>query len=448
MNSHHSERQLKKNVGIFLAMTIVIGTVIGSGIFMKPGKVIAYAGDSTMALWAWVVGGIITLASGLTIAEVGTQIPKTGGLYIYLEEVYGKTWGFLSGWVQTIIYGPAIIGSLGLFFGSLMANLFGIDHSWETAIAIITVLFLTVVNCIGTKYGGFVQNVATVGKLVPIVLIAFFGIWKGNGQILDITSGLSTGTSFGAAVLATLFAYDGWMLITNLTGEMKNPAKTLPIAVIGGILVVILSYLSVNVALLHLLPANKIVALGENTAGTAASLLFGNIGGKLISVGILVSIFGCLNGKLLSMTRVPFAMAERGHLPASKLIASIHPTFQTPVYAIWLEVLIAIVMMLGFSPDRLTEISVFSVYIFYILAFFAVFILRKRNANLPRSYSVPLFPVVPLIAIVGSGYIVISTIMITPVDSLSAIGLTLIGLPMFWYLERKGKKDSSYAVSK
>jgi len=433
------DRQLKKEVGITLATSLVIGTVIGSGIFMKPGKVIEYAGDSTMALWAWVLGGLITLASGLTIAEVGTQIPKTGGLYVYLEEVYGKIWGFLSGWVQTVIYGPAIIGALGLFFGSLVANLFQMGSEWKLPIGIASVVFLAVVNSLGTKYGGFVQNLATLGKMIPIVMIAVFGLWKGNGQLLDMTSGVATEVSMGAAILATLWAYDGWMLVGFMAGEMKNPGKVLPRAIVGGLLVVTAAYLLVNVAMLKLLPAAQIVQLGENAAGTAASLLFGDIGGKLISVGILVSIFGCLNGKILAFPRVPFAMAERNQLPAAKLLSTVSEKYGTPINALLSQVIIAIVMMLLLDVDRLSDLAIFSVYLFYIQAFAALFILRKRNAGKPRVYSVPLYPIVPLFAIVGSGYIVVSTIMHKPVDTLIAIGITIIGLPLFWHLEKKTK---------
>jgi basic amino acid/polyamine antiporter, APA family len=430
-------RSLQKEVGLTLATSLVIGTVIGSGIFMKPGKVIEYAGDSTLALWAWIVGGLITLASGLTIAEVGTQIPKTGGLYVYLEEVYGKVWGFLAGWVQSVIYAPAVIGALGLYFGSLLVHLFGWGAAWKLPIAVGTVLLLAVVNSLGTRYGGFVQTAATLGKLVPIALIAVFGMWKGNGQIWGADSGVTTEISFGAAVLATLWAYDGWMLVGFMAGEMKNPAKVLPRAIIGGLLVVTLAYLSVNVALLHLLPASEIVRLGENAAGAAASHLFGEWGGRLISVGILVSIFGCLNGKILAFPRVPFAMAERGQLPGSRWLSRIHAAYGTPVAAIFLQAVIAVILMVVSNPDHLSELAIFSVYLFYILAFVALFILRRRQGGRPRAYSVPLYPIVPLFAIAGSLYILASTLLTNPGNTLAALAITLLGLPFFRRGQRK-----------
>ncbi|MBM7868365.1 amino acid permease [Heliobacterium gestii] len=434
---HNSESMLKKDIGTIVAMSIVIGSVIGSGIFMKPGKVIVASGDSTMALWAWVLGGIITLASGLTIVELATQIPKTGGLYVYLEEVYGKLWGYLCGWVQTLIYGPAIIAALGLYFGSLVAHFFGWGPEAKMYVGLSAIIFLAIVNSIGTKYGGFVQTLATAGKLIPIALIAIFGIWQGDGQILNMTSGVTEKTGMAAAILATLWAYDGWLLVGFVAGEMKNPAKILPRAIIIGLSIVTVAYLSVNIAMMHVLPAAEIARLGENAAGTAATILFGGIGGKLISIGIMVSIFGCLNGKILTFPRVPLAMAERGQLPFSRLLAQVQPKLGTPIFATLSQVVIAVVMMFVADSERLSDIAIFAIYVFYIFAFVAVFLLRKKNSAASRIYSVPGYPIIPLVAIVGSVFIIVSTIFDNPTDTLFALLITVIGLPVYWVLNRK-----------
>ncbi|SEN52603.1 APC family permease [Lihuaxuella thermophila] len=434
------ENKLKKDIGFTVALSIVVGSVIGSGVFMKPGTVIAYSGDSTMALWAWFLGGILTLASGLTIAEISAQIPKTGGLYVYLEEVYGKFWGYLSGWVQTIIYGPAIIGALGLYFGSLVAHLFALDGHWKISIGIGAVLFLTLINSLGTKYGGFIQTLFTVGKLIPIALIIIFGIWKGQSPVLDMESGIAGDVNLGAAILATLFAYDGWLLVGSVAGEIKNPDKILPRAIIVGLLMVTVIYLSVNIALLHVLPADKIVSLGENAAGTAATLVFGDLGGKLISIGIIVSIFGTLNAKILSFPRVPYAMAIRGQLPGSRYLARIHPTFRTPVIATVSQALLAIVLMIVSNPDKLTDISVFAIFLFFAQAFFAVFILRKRNAGKTRPYSVPLYPFIPIVALLGTIFILVSTVINDPKGTFLCIVITLAGLPIYWWVNRNRKE--------
>ncbi|MBK4202583.1 amino acid permease [Bacillus subtilis] len=434
---HTEDNGLKKEIGLLFALTLVIGTIIGSGVFMKPGAVLAYSGDSKTALFAWLLGGILTLAGGLTIAEIGTQIPKTGGLYTYLEEVYGEFWGFLCGWVQIIIYGPAIIGALGLYFGSLMANLFGWGSGLSKVIGIIAVLFLCVINIIGTKYGGFVQTLTTVGKLIPIACIIIFGLWKGDQHIFTAVNESISDMNFGAAILATLFAYDGWILLAALGGEMKNPEKLLPRAMTGGLLIVTAIYIFINFALLHILSANEIVTLGENATSTAATMLFGSIGGKLISVGIIVSIFGCLNGKVLSFPRVSFAMAERKQLPFAEKLSQVHPTFRTPWIAISFQITVALILMLISNPDKLSEISIFMIYIFYVMAFFAVFILRKRTKGEKRAYSVPLYPFMPILAIAGSFFVLGSTLITDTLSCGLSILIGLAGLPVYYWMKKR-----------
>ena len=430
-------KNLKKDLGLVPAMALVIGMVIGSGIFMKPGVVVLAAGDSTLALMAWVLGGLITLAAGLTVAELGAQIPRTGGLYTYLDEIYGELWSYLYGWMQTIIYGPATIGALGLYFSSLLLSFFDISESFKLTVAIITVIFLGAINCLGSKYGGFIQIVATVGKLIPIALIGILGLWKGNGQILGMVSGNNTSLGMGAAILATLWAYDGWIGVSFVAGEMKNPAKQLPKAIIIGLGTVITAYIMINIAIFHMLPAAEVASLGKLAASTVAGLLFGEIGGKLISIGILISIFGALNGYILTNARVPYAMAIRGQLPGSSILAKVPEKFGTPVNAMILQVVLASLLMIGWDPDSLTDVAMFIMWAFYISAFTAVFILRKRHPDANRPYSVPAFPLIPIIAIVGAVYIVGNMFMDKPVDAMLAVGITATGLPVYWLLRRK-----------
>lgn len=432
---------LKKEIGLAVAMSLVMGTVIGSGIFMKPGKVIDAAGGSSMALLAWVLGGVLSIAGGLTIAEVSVRIPKTGGLYVYLEEVYGKVWGFLCGWMQTIIYGPAIIGALGLYFGLLLGDLFSLAHSWYLPLGIAAVLFLSIMNGFGTKYGGSIQVITTVAKFMPILLIIVLGLWKGNEQVLGAGSGSVAHAGMGAAMLATLFAYDGWMLVGFVAGEMKNPAKHLPLAIVGGLSIVTAAYVIINVAMLHVLPASEIVDLGTKAAGTAATGLMGAFGGKIVSIGILISIFGCLNGKILAFPRIALAMAQRGQLPFSGFLSRISARSGVPVAALGLEVILAILVMILSNPDYLSDMAIFAVYVFYIFSFIAVFLLRKRDPE-GGSYRVPLYPFIPLVAIVGSLFVVISTMFSAAGDCMLAIGVTLIGLPVYYLVERRKQRNS------
>ncbi|MGG3956977.1 amino acid permease [Bhargavaea massiliensis] len=432
-----TKTELKQSIGFITATAIVVGTVIGSGIFMKPAVVIEATGNSTFALLAWIIGGIITLASGLTIAEVSSKIPETGGLYVYIEKVYGKFWGFLCGWVQTIIYGPAVIGALGLYFGTMFAGIFSLPKESELWIGIMAVLFLSVVNMLGSQFGGIVQSVLTAAKLLPIFLIIVFGVVKGNVPIFGMDSGSSQAINFGAAVLATLWAYDGWMNVGFVAGEMKNPAKTLPKAIITGILIVMFAYVAVNVALLHVLRADDIVALGPNAASEAATILFGSFGGKLIAIGILISIFGCLNGKVLTFPRMPLAMAIDGLFPLARYFSRIHPKWRTPVLATFMQITIAIIMMLLGNADRLTDIAIFSVFLFYGFAFYAVFLLRKSLPSNEQLYRVPFYPFTPIVAIVGTAYIIISTVLHAPLDTFLSIVVTISGIPMYYIVTKK-----------
>ncbi|CAM4049460.1 serine/threonine protein kinase [Bacillus manliponensis] len=436
------EHEERNKIGLSVALSIVVGTIIGSGVFMKPGNVLDYAGGSNMAIFAWVLGGILTLASGLTVAEIGVQIPKNGGLYTYLEEIYGDFWGYLSGWMQTLIYGPAIIGTLGLYFSSLIINFFTLPASWELPIGILTVVFLGLINSVGTKYGGFVQTITTIGKLIPIVIIIVMGLWKGTSDVFNVVVPASANQSIGMAILATLFAYDGWILLASIGGEMKNPTKLLPKAMTIGLLIVTAAYVLINIALLKLLPAVDIVMLGENATAMAAEFLLGEYGGKLVSIGVIVSIFGCLNGKILTFPRIPVSMAERGHLPFSNYIAKIHPTFQTPANAIVAELIISIILMMVSDPNKLSEISVFIIYIFYVMAFVGLFLLRRRNKDRVREYSVPLYPFVPILAILGSLFVIGSAVIYDPLSCFLSIAIVLTGLPVYWYLKKKDKISS------
>lgn len=432
--------QLKKTIGFWVGTSIVVGTVIGSGIFMKPGVVLELSGNSTMSLLAWLIGGLITLASGLTIAEVSTRIPKTGGLYAYLEEVYGKMWGFLCGWVQTLVYGPAVMGALCLYFGALVAGLFNISMDYTMGIGIVTIVFLTAMNLLGTKYGGLIQTVSTVAKLIPIVFIAVFGVAQGEMPVFNMDVETTVKVSMAGAILATLWAYDGWINVGFMAGEMKNPQKTLPRAIITGIVVVMVAYLAVNLAMLHVLGAEGIIANGTNSANVAATVLFGELGGKLIAIGILISIFGCLNGKLLTFPRITLAMAEDKMVPGHKQIRKISPRFRTPVNATILQVVIAIIMMVVTDPDKLSNMAIFSVFSFYGLAFFAVFILRKKDPD-AKTYKVPLYPFIPILAIVGAVYIVLSTLIDTPMDALYSVIILIIGLPVYWLMFKNERKE-------
>ncbi|MDF9443692.1 amino acid permease, partial [Limosilactobacillus mucosae] len=317
------QTELKRSLGFGSALSIVIGTIIGSGIFFKQGSVLDSAGSSTMAILAWVLGGIITLTAGLTIAEIGSQMPYTGGLYVYIENLYGRIWGFLAGWMQIIVYGPAIIASVAGFMSILMANLFGLSAAWRIPLAVITILAIGAMNMLENRVGAVFSVITTIGKMVPIAAIIIFGLFWGHqdafGQTLSQVH--QSAGNFGVAILATLFGYDGWILIANLGGEMKNPQKLLPKAIILGISAVLLIYTLITIGVLRFLPVQTIHRLGENTTAYLAVKAFGTIGGKLLSAGIIISMMGTINGKMLTFPRIVYAMAKRRDIPFSRTLS-------------------------------------------------------------------------------------------------------------------------------
>ncbi|MBW9158764.1 amino acid permease [Clostridium tagluense] len=434
---------LKKEIGLLAASAVVIGMVIGSGVFFKPTAIYTATGAPGLGMIAWIIGGLITIAGGLTAAEVAAAIPKTGGMIVWLEETYGEVWGFLLGWVETVISFPANIAALGIIFATQAVSLLGLGDEMLIIIAIISIIFLIVMNCLGAKVGGNIQTVFTIGKMVPILAIIVFGFINGNGGVVRLFPvSIAThpiATSLGSALLATMFAYDGWIHVGNIAGELKNPKKDLPKAIIGGLLFVMAAYILINMAYLFVLPASALAAT-KTPATDVATLLFGAAGGKVITVGILVSIFGTLNGNILTGMRVPYALALENKLPGSKWLSKLTPKTSTPINSGILIGVIAIVMTLSGNFNQLTDLLVFVLWIFYVMTFIAVMVLRKKKPDLIRPYKVPLYPVIPIIAIVGGLYIIINTMFTQPLNAGLGLVVTAIGLPIYYMRKNKTAK--------
>lgn len=352
--------EVRRSLGFGSAISIVIGTIIGSGIFFKQASILDSAGSSTMAIAAWVFGGVITLTAGLTIAEIGAQMPYTGGLYVYVENLYGRICGFLAGWMQVIVYGPAIIASVAGFMSIMITNLFGIDAKWRIPVALITIIAIGLMNFLENNVAAAFSVITTIGKMIPIAAIIIFGLFWGHQDALGqtVSEVNRSAGGFGVAVLATLFGYDGWILIANLGGEMKNPQKLLPKAIILGISSVLVIYTLITIGIFRFIPANMIHRLGENTTSYLATKAFGNIGGKLLSIGIIISMMGTLSGKIITFPRIVYAMARRGDLPFSRLLSYVTPKGKAPIIATVFIIILATIMMLFFDPDHLSDLCV------------------------------------------------------------------------------------------
>lgn len=439
-NNHSEVKTLKKQIGLFEAISIVIGVVIGSGIFFKAQIVFSSAKTPTLGILAWVVGGIITIASALTIAEIGTVIPKTGGMFVYLKELYGEKYAFLFGWVQTLIYVPGIVAALSIVFVTQATYFIKMTDIEQKILAIFIIIFITTINIISTKLGSKVQFVSTVAKLIPILVIVIFGLLKGEVHSFStfvMAKGETAGLAgFGAAVLGTLWAYDGWVGVGNMAGELKNPKKDLSRAIVIGLVCAMVVYILINIAIINVIPVSKVIA-SNKVASDAAVILFGNGGAALISVGIMISIFGTLNGYLLTGVRIPFAMAQHKLLPFSNVFGEVNKKFETPSNTFIIEAVLAIIYVISGSFDKLTNLAVFVMWIFFVMTVAGIFILRKKFKAVEKTYKVPLYPIIPLVGIAGGVYIIISTLITDTSNAVYGIVVTLIGIPVYMYIKKK-----------
>ena len=440
--------KLQKNLGFAAALSTVVGMVIGGGVFFKPQAVYTLTGGAPgLGMLAWVIAGVMTIAAGLTAAEISAAIPKTGGMMVYIEEIYSKKLGFLTGWMQVVLFFPATIAALAVMFGQQSAGLIGND-SLVLPITVGVILLISVLNSLGSKTGGLIQTVATVGKLIPLALIIVFGFIKGSGDNAILTpmvgEGVSAGGVVGSLLVAILFAYDGWINVGAIAGEMKNPGKDLPKAIVGGLSLVMAVYLLINVAYLWVLPANEL-AQYSSPASAVAEAIFGPLGGKFITVGILISVFGALNGYLLTGPRILFTLGAQKSLPASNFFGSVNKN-GVPANATLTMGVISVLYALTGQFNLLTDLSMFAVWSFYVLTFIGVFKLRKDQPNLERPYKVPLYPFIPMVAIAGGLFVVVSQLLLSGLTntmiSLGGVVITLIGLPVYNAVQKSNNKDN------
>ncbi|WP_430597445.1 APC family permease [Enterococcus sp. AZ177] len=440
------QNQLKREISLFGAFSTVMGTVIGAGVFFKTASVVSFAQSSSLTIFAWILGGILTLCAGLTSAELATAIPKTGGAVKYIEYTYGKLPGFLLGWAQSVIYFPANIAALSIIFSTQFIHLFHLSSDFLLPVALVTGLSVTLINLLGTKAASNLQSFTLVIKMIPIVLIVLVGLFMpANVEVSVIPIKAGGDSSFiqalSGSLLATMFAYDGWLGVGAVAGEMKRPEKDLPKAIFLGLTFITFVYVLINFVFLKTLPIEQLSG-NLNAASEAAIHIFGSIGGKLVTIGILISVYGALNGYTLTGIRVPYALALDGMIPCSKQFQKLSKRFVVPYISGIFQFGIAAIMMFLGSFDLLTDMLIFVMWLFSLLIFSAVLILRKREPELNRPYKVPFYPVIPIIAIFGGLFILITTLFTQTLLASVGIGITLLGVPVYLLNQKvKGLKS-------
>jgi APA family basic amino acid/polyamine antiporter len=447
-------QDLPRVLGASHAMAIVVGTIIGSGIFLVPSEMMKAVGSSQLVYLAWVVGGLLSLFGAMTYAELGAMMPYAGGEYVYLRGAYGDRVGFLYMWTWFAVAKPASIASvtsglartLGIFavFHWLDATAIGgqVPVMWSQIFAIAMTWLITGLNYLGIKKAGDFQVVFTVLKAVLILIVAGFcfssalGSWRNFGTTLPHATGGLNG--FMIALIATLWAYDGWNDLTMVAGEVKRPERNLPFALIGGLFVVGVLFMATNAAIQYILPAAQIAA-SPRPAVAALSVVAGPAGAALVAGGMALSIFVTLNGTIMSGARIPFAAArDRLFFPR---FGEVHPKFKSPAYSLVVQAVLSTVLLLALGQfQQLFELAVFAEWLFYALTATTVFVYRRKHPEMARPYRVWGYPVLPAVFVICAAAVLVSSYAGNLKGSLIGSGLILLGLPFYeWIRVRYGR---------
>jgi APA family basic amino acid/polyamine antiporter len=437
---------LPRILGFWDVVGIVIGGVIGSGIFIVPAAVAAGVQYPLLILAVWVVGGILCFFGALTFAELGTAFPGAGGMYIYLREAYGPLIAFLFGWTLFLVIDSGSIATLAVAFSTKYLPYFLPVNPWMSkVIAVAFVAFLASVNYLGAKWGAYLQILLTVIKFGAIlaVCVIVLGFAKGNTEnfVTPAPPAFSWDllTRMGIALVATFWAYKGWEMTTFSVGELKNPARNLPSGLFISMGSVIFLYILANIAYLYAFPASAI-AKSSRIASDAMDMAVGPVGGAIIALTILFSMTGAANANMLCSTRVFFAMAADGLF--FKRIADVHPRFLTPHVSIVALGFWAVVLSLSGTFEQLFNYVVFGQWIFFGLTAAAVIILRKKRPNISRPYKTWGYPITPLIFIFSAFLISVNSLINQFWNSFAGLAIILLGVPAFLYWRRKRDRES------
>jgi basic amino acid/polyamine antiporter, APA family len=451
--------ELVRELNVWHATAIVAGTIIGSGIFLVPKEMMQAVGSARLVYLAWLVGGALSFFGALTYAELGALRPYAGGEYVYIRDGYGPLPGFLYAWSWFLIAKPASIASvtaglvriLGNFehFSFLPHSIFTIGTfavTWGQMVAIGATVLITGVNYLGVRKAGNFQLVFTFLKVLMIVVIiaAAFSAASGSwGNFSTSFTGATGGMAgFMLALVAALWAYDGWNDLNMVSGEIRDPEKTIPVALIVGVALVAVLYIGVNGAVQYVMPATA-VAGSPVPASTATEIALGHAGALLVSAGMALSLLVTLNGTIMSGGRIPFAVARDGYF--FKALAEVHPRFHTPSLALIVQAVMSILLLLvGGGFKDFIELAIFAEWLFYMLAASTIFVFRAREPNAPRAYRTWGYPLVPALFVVSAAVLLYYTFMdklhTSPKGTLVMTLVLLAGIPVYLYFARKKRK--------
>lgn len=453
-NDGSQSSEFKQEIGVFGGVSIIGGIMVGSGIFYLGSYVLMRTNMSMgLALLCWVIGGIVSMLGGLCFAELGASRPVAGGMLVYLNEAYHPIVGFLYGFGSWLISGAGSIAAIAVALPTALRTFFNLNDFMIKSIAITLIILLTIYNYFGVKKGSILQNISMVAKLIPIAIIMIGALFFGKQSpdlsfVLEGQNEVGFGNIIGMiafATVATLWAYEGWANLNTVAEEMKNPKKNLPLAIIiaiGGILVL---YTLFNYSIYKVIPHEEIVTMINNEnyyLGTeVAKRIFGNAGGIIVLVGMVIAMFGSLNGMILSFPRTYYAMAIEGHF--FKSYGKLHPKYKVPHVSLIGQCIISIILVLLRNLDQLTSMVVFLGMFYNVLVVGAVLIYRRKYPKLERPYRIWGYPITVIITILIFLGLMINTFIEDPITALIGFIVPIIGCLFYIYFDKGLKKEKN-----
>jgi amino acid transporter len=437
--------RLPRKLGLLSAVAVLVGSTIGSGIFRTPAVIAGHIGDVEVFLGAWIVGGMVALAGALTVAELAAMYPRSGGIYVYVREAFGPLPAFLFGWAELLILRPAAYGAIAVTSAAYLLRTFGValetpalgPLTREQLVAIAMIAGVAAINRRGIEFGAIVQNLSTALKVAALLGLVALGLLLTPGPLPEAAAAAPASAAGGAFVLAMvsiLWAYDGWADLGFVSGEVRDPQRALPRVFILGTAVVVGLYLAANLVYLQVVPLAH-MARAKLVAADVAFALVGPIGTTLVAAAVMISTFGTLNGSMMTGPRVFYAMAEDRLF--FRRLAQVHPRYGTPSASIALSAALGIAFVSVRSFAELAEHFVIGIWPFYALSVAAVFVLRRRRPDLPRPYRTWGYPVVPLLFLCASIFLLGNYALSQPAVFAVDCALVLSGIPVFVLWDRQ-----------
>lgn len=423
---------LPRRLSLMSTIAVMVGLIVGSGIFRAPSSVAAATGSVTAIALVWVIGGIVTLCLALCVAELSTMYPRAGGAFVYLREGMGPAAAFAYGWTYLLIITPGAWAAIALVFAEYVGAFVKLDATTTRIIATVAIVFVTVTNIVSVRLAALIQNVATSAKMLALALIIGVLFVLGDGSHGAFAGGASGGVPFGGFVVGlvtALWAYDGVVPASSVFGEVRDPARTLPRALIAGVLAVTVIYLGTNAALLYVMPVSA-VASSKLVAAEAMRAIAGQTGASVVAGAVLLTTFGALASAALCDPRVVFATAQEGLF--FRAVGRVHPRFETPYVAVLLSGVLAVAGIWARSLEQLAAQFVLGLWPFYGLMIVALLRLRATRPTAERPYRVPLYPWVPLGCIAGSLVLLVGSFIELPGVSALNMGLIAVAFPIYF----------------